>query len=83
MNKLSEIIDALLKHEITKEDAIEKIKKLIDKARPKNAVEFEVTEVGFTTPNNHGYLKIYCRYGWDKIVGKVEKGGKVRVTFMP
>lgn len=83
MNKVSEIIDGLLKHEITKEDAIEKIKKLTDRAKPKNAIEFDVTEVGLTTPHNHGYLKIYCRYGWDKICGKVEKGAKVRVTFMP
>jgi len=83
MNKVSEIIDALLKHEITKEDAIEKIKKLTDKAKPKNAIECDVMEVAYSVEHNHGRVRLEIPYGYHKIEGKLKKGDKAGLIILP
>lgn len=80
MNKVSEIIDALLKHEITREDAI---KKLTDRVRPKNAIECDVMEVAYSVEHNHGRVRLEIRYGYHKIEGKLKKGDKAGLIILP
>ena len=45
--------------------------------------QFVVEESGFTSENNHGYLKLKLPYQYSKMENKVSKGDKVDVTFLP
>lgn len=81
--KVKEIIEKLCSHEISKQDAIEKITVITDGLRRNNALEFTVEEVGFISGDNHGYLKLKLPYQYSKMQNKVSKGDKVDVTFLP
>jgi len=81
--KVKEIIEKLCNHEISKTDAIEHIKVITDGLRKNESLEFVVEEFGFTSENNHGYLKLKLPYQYSKMENKVSKGDKVDVTFLP
>lgn len=81
--KAQEIIEKLCSHEISKQDAIEQITIITDGLRRKNALEFTVEESGFTIENNHGYLKLKLPYQYSNMEGKIKKGDKVDVVFLP
>lgn len=40
---------------------------------------FLIDEVGFTSENNHGYLKLRLPYGYDEMEGRFKKGDSVTV----
>lgn len=81
--KVKEIIEKLCNHEISKQDAIEQISIITDGFRRNNALEFTVEESGFTVENNHGYLKLKLPYQYSKMEGRIKKGDKVDVVFLP
>ena len=81
--KIKEIIEKLCIHEISKKDAIEQISIITDGLRKNNALEFTVEEIGFTSENNHGYLKLILPYQYSKINGRIKKGDKVDVVLIP
>ena len=78
--KIKEIIEKLCSHEISKKDAIEQISIITDGLRKNNALEFTVEEIGFTSEENHGYLKLKLPYQYSKIDGRIKKGDKVDVA---
>ena len=80
--KVKDIIEKLCKHEISKTDAIEQIHLITDGLRKNESFEFLVEESGFTSKNNHGYLKLKLPYQYSKMDNKVCKGDKVDVTFL-
>lgn len=81
--KIKEIIEKLCSHEISKNDAIEQISIITDGLRKNNALEFIVEEIGFTSENNHGYLRLKLPYQYSKINGRIKKGEKVDVVLIP
>ena len=81
--KVKEIIEKLCNHKISKMDAIEQIKVITDGLRKNESLEFVVEESGFTSENNHGYLKLKLPYQYIKMENKVSKGDKVYITFLP
>jgi hypothetical protein len=81
--KLKEIIEKLCSHEISKQDAIEQITIITDGLRRNIALEFTVEEIGSTSENNHGYLKLKLPYQYSKIENRVKSGDKVDVVFLP
>jgi hypothetical protein len=81
--KIKEIIEKLCSHEISKKDAIEQISIITDGLRKNNALEFTVEEIGFTSEENHGYLKLKLPYQYSKIDGRIKKGDKVDVVLLP
>ena len=81
--KVKEIIEKLCNHDISKTDAIEQIKVITDGLRKNESLEFVVEEYGFTSENNHGYLKVKLPYQYSKMENKVSCGDKVDVTFLP
>jgi hypothetical protein len=80
---ISEIIDRLCAHELTRDEAKEKIQEIVDQYRQKGALEFEIMEVGFTSCNNHARIRIEKRYSWKDIEGKLKKGDKVDLIIRP
>lgn len=81
--KVKEIIEKLCSHEISKQDAIEQITIITDGLRRNSALEFTVEEIGSTSENNHGYLKLKLPYQYSKIENRVKSGDKVDVVFLP
>ena len=81
--KVKEIIEKICNHEISKQDAIEQITIITDGLRRNNALEFTVEEIGSTSENNHGYLKLKLPYQYSKIDGIIKKGDKVDVVLIP
>ena len=81
--KIKEIIKKLCNHEISKTDAIEQIKVITDGLRKNKSIQFLVEEIGFTSVNNHGFLKLKLPYQYKKMQDKFKKGDKVDVTFLP
>lgn len=81
--KTKEIIEALLSHEISKHEALEKLNEITDGLRKKKPLEFIVESVGFTSVHNDGYLKIRLPFKYSEIQGKIKKGDYVDVTILP
>lgn len=81
--KVKEIIEKLCSHEISKQDAIEQITIITDGLRRNSSLEFTVEEIGSTSENNHGYLKLKLPYQYSKIENRVKSGDKVDVVFLP
>lgn len=81
--KIKEIIEKLCNHEISKQDAIQQIKVITDGLRKNESLEFVVEEVGFTSKNNHGFLKLKLPYQYSKMENKVTTGDRVDVSFLP
>ncbi|MAX80330.1 MAG: hypothetical protein CL843_09160 [Crocinitomicaceae bacterium] len=80
--KVEEIIEKLCNHEISKSDAIDKIKVITDGLRNNESLEFVVDEFGSTVENNHGYLNLILPYEYSKIKNKVSKGDRVDVSLL-
>lgn len=80
--KIEEIIEQLVKHEISKHEAIDKIKDITNGLRRKESFEFVVGDVSTTTPSNHAILEIMIPYGYSKIEGIIKKGYKVDVSLV-
>ena len=83
MSKLETIIDNLLRHEISRNQALEDIRKITDGMRKKQAIECDVTEVAYTVDNKHGRIRLEIRYGYHKIEGKLKTGDKVDLLILP
>jgi len=81
--KIKQIIEKLCNHEISKQDAIEKLLIITDGLRKNHALEFTVEETAFTIENDHGILKLKLPYQYYKIKGRIKKGDKVDVVFLP
>lgn len=77
--KVTEIVESLLSHEITKEDAINK---LTNKVKKNDFIEFNVIDVGFTSESNHGRIRLEIPYGYSNIEGKIKKGDKVYLSII-
>jgi hypothetical protein len=81
--RINEIIEALCAHEISKQDAIDQLTKITNGLRKNNALEFNVEEVSASIQDDHGYLKLKLPYQYSKMKGKLKKGDKVDVVFIP
>jgi hypothetical protein len=81
--KVKDIIEQLCSHEISKDKAIEQIISITDGLRKNDALEFNVEDYGCTVENDHGYLKLKLPYQYSKMDGRVRKGDKVDVVFLP
>jgi len=81
--KIKEIIEKLCNHEISKQDAIEQLLIITDGLRKNNALEFTVEETAFTIENNHGILNLKLPYQYSKMEGRIKKGDKVDIVFLP
>ncbi len=83
--KISEIINQLCSHEISKQEAIVQLTEITDGLRKKNTFEFTVEEVGHIQDGHltHGYLNLKLPYRFYDIQDRVRVGDKVDVTFLP
>lgn len=81
--KIGEIVEALAKHEISKQEAIDKLTEIVNGFRGSNSIEFDVEEVSFCLPEKHGYLKLKLPYQYHKIESRVKVGDRVDVVFLP
>ena len=81
--KIKEIIEKLCNHEISKNDAIEKLSIITDGLRKNNALEFIVETVAFSIENAHGILNLKLPYQYSKMEGRIKQGDKVDVVFLP
>lgn len=80
--KVADIIDRLLKHEITRYEAINQIKEITNGLRNKGAIEMRVEEWG--SRGNDGYLKLEWGGGYEKITKLgLEKRDKVDLIIIP
>lgn len=77
--RLNEIINSLCNHEISKDEAIEKISSIINSFKRREPMEFTVQDVKFSVQDNHGYLFLKIPYGYSKIEGKFKLGDAVDV----
>jgi hypothetical protein len=82
MNKIETIIDALAKHELSKDEAVNMLRALFNEQRRKEAIEFEVEQVTFSVHDNHGFIKAVVPFGYNKIDGKITKGSKIDVSVV-
>ena len=81
--KFEEIIDSLCSHKISKGQALQEIIDIFDKFTTGGGVCFEVTSVGFSVENNHGYISARIKYRYDLIEKKINKGDTIYVTVIP
>jgi hypothetical protein len=80
--KAQEIIERLCRHEISKGEAINQIDELINGLRKRGSLEFTVEESGFTSENNHGFLKLKLPYAYSEMID-IKKGDKVDLMPIP
>ena len=83
MRNITEIIESLCSHEISKQEAINQLGLIVDGLRVKSALEFEIEEISFSVENNHGRLNLLIPYGYSKMPDKLKRGEKVDVIFLP
>lgn len=79
--KIDEILEKLCNHEISKSDAKELIKNIIDNYKHKNYIEFTVESTSFNCHNFDGYLNLKMPYGFAKMENVFKKGDKVDVNL--
>ena len=82
MNRIEMIVEKLLKHELSKYDAISALEKLLDEQRKIGAIEFEVSKVSFSVQDNHGIIEAMIPYGYSKIEKRIKKGSKIDVCLI-
>jgi hypothetical protein len=93
LNEFENVLDKLLRYDITLKQAHEEVNKIFvsrdinftDSSLQLKDKEEEiignVTSVGFTTPSNHGVLKIELPYCYYKIK-KLSKGDKLKLLIV-
>jgi len=81
--EIKQIIEKLCNHEISKKDAIEQLLIITDGFRKNNALEFTVEEIAYSIVNNDAILKLKLPYRYSEIEGRIRKGDKVDVIFLP
>jgi hypothetical protein len=82
MNRIEMIIDRLIKHEISKSDATELVKELLNERRDKGALELEVLEVSCNI-NDDGFIKAKIPREYKKLDEKgIEKGSKIDISVV-
>lgn len=77
------IINDLLCHNITKDDAILKLRKVIDGLSVKNAYEFAVESFGTSVHDSHTYLQLTKRYDTSNFLTIIKKGTKIDLIIKP
>jgi hypothetical protein len=80
--KIEHIIDQLLSHEISKSEALEKIKEITDGLRKNNAYECKIEEMGRKIPSDRPYMKILFPTACMNI-DHVHTGDTVDVILLP
>lgn len=80
---ISEIIDRLCAHELTRYEAKEKIQEIVDQYRQKVAIEFEVECISYSSHDDHASINLNKRYGYNEVKGKLKKGDKVDLIIRP
>ena len=80
--KIKRIIDDLINHNITRQDAEFEINSIVNGFRNKDAIEFDVIKVSSSVEDNHGYLYLKIPYQYSKIE-KINVGDKVDVSILP
>ena len=83
MSKLDQIIDNLLRHEISKTEALAQIREIPNMPFTWVPLKLDVIDLGFTTPDDHGWVRLEIRYGYKKIKDKLKKGDKVTLFILP
>jgi viroplasmin and RNaseH domain-containing protein len=81
--KIEEIINNLLNHEITKDDAITQLQEIVDGFRQKQAIEYKIESHGFSVHDNDSVLQLRNKYGYSKVPKWANKATKVDVIFIP
>jgi hypothetical protein len=77
--RIAEIIDQLCSHQISKSDAIEKLRDIVEEQRCCAGFDYFVNEVGETV-SEECYLKLYS-YSYTKNKSKIKKGDRVKVII--
>lgn len=80
--KIEQIIDKLCSHELSKTEAHERINEIINGMRNNNAIQFDVEDVSFSLPDNHGFLKLKIPFQYSEIENLINKGDKVDVVVL-
>jgi hypothetical protein len=80
--KIETIIEDLVNHEISKYEAISKLKEITDGLRGKSSIEMTVESIAFTVGVNDGILKLRKNYGYEDIKG-IKEGDRVDITLIP
>lgn len=79
--KVEEIIDGLLRHDVTRVAAISAIKEIVDNLRTRGSMKMEVEAVYHTTVDDRLHLDIKSNYGGYSKVRGIKKGDSVYVDF--
>ena len=77
-----QIINELLSHNISKDEAIEKLNKNKLTFTGNDLHIFNVDSIGYTTFNEHVKMNITLPYGWDKIKNRIKIGHKIAVLII-
>lgn len=80
---ITEIVEDLLSHKITKKEAIKKLRGISDGLRNKKSITFKVTQLSYTSVNKHALVSLKADYAWREVEKTISAGDEVDVCVIP